>query len=143
MTLTIALAKITVKLACSGFFLTSPPTTLYSTVTTTAVEFPRGSGRVPHNFVQETSNETRRDPRPCPSAYPGTRRRQQYSGSFLYWWDISPGLAKDLDGFEAVEFVCEDTNIGCTVSVKELKKLLTPERRTSRGRGHWGISHSM
>ena len=67
------------------------------------------------------------------------KRSQRYSGSFLYWWDITPGLAKDLDGFEAVEFICKDTNAGYTISVKELRKLLVPKRQTKRDRGNWGI----
>jgi len=67
------------------------------------------------------------------------KRSQPYSGSFRYWWDISPGLAEDLAEYEVVEFMCKDTGASCTVPVSELKGLLTSERQTSRGRGNWGI----
>ncbi len=58
---------------------------------------------------------------------------------FLYWWDISPGLAEKLDEFETIEFVQKDTEQLCIVSSEQLKPYVTPDRQTTRGQGNWGI----
>lgn len=62
-----------------------------------------------------------------------------YHGSFRYWWDITPGLGDDLGAYEAVQFVCSDTGMSCSVPVPALSRFLTPVRRTWRGGGNWGI----
>ena len=58
---------------------------------------------------------------------------------FLYWWDITPTLAKSLSRFEMIEFACKDTRQRCVVPVSLLKDYLTPDRQTSRGQNNWGI----
>jgi len=58
---------------------------------------------------------------------------------FLYWWDVSPGMADSIDAFDAVEFGKKDTREVCTVPAETLKAYLTPDRQTSRGRGNWGV----
>lgn len=58
---------------------------------------------------------------------------------FSYWWDISPSMAERMDRYEAVEFVCKDSGARCSVPSSELKRLLTKDRQTSRGTGHWGV----
>lgn len=58
---------------------------------------------------------------------------------YIYWWDIPPNLAKKLGQYEAVEFLCKDTQLRCRVSVEELKPFLTEDRQTTRGAGNWGI----
>ena len=68
-----------------------------------------------------------------------TKRSKRYDGSFLYWWDIPPALAAQLDRFESVEFACKDSGLLCSVAVQDLSPLLTEARRTSRGNGNWGI----
>ena len=50
---------------------------------------------------------------------------------FLYWWDVSPGIADRLDDLEAIEFACKDTGERCIVPAGVLKMYLTPERQTS------------
>ena len=59
--------------------------------------------------------------------------------SFLYWWDISPSFALKMDKSNAVKFVQKDIGNKCCVETEVLKKYLTPERKTSRGKGNWGI----
>ena len=69
-----------------------------------------------------------------------TRESKAYAGKpFLYWWDIAPNAAAVLDMCESVEFVMKDSGLRCLVSPKDVKKYLTPERRTGRGDGNWGI----
>jgi hypothetical protein len=69
-----------------------------------------------------------------------TRESKPYEGKpFVYWWDIAPTVAATLDVCESVEFVMKDTGLRCLISPKDLKKFLTPERKTSRGDGNWGI----
>ena len=64
---------------------------------------------------------------------------------FTHWWDIAPPLAGSLGRLEAMEFAKKDTGERCSVPVPVLKRFLTPERQTTRGkldesgRGHWGI----
>ena len=58
---------------------------------------------------------------------------------FLYWWDIAPPMASDLDTLDAVEFAKKDTGERCVVPVEALRGFLTPERQTTRGLGNWGI----
>ena len=58
---------------------------------------------------------------------------------FTYWWDISPSLARKLDKYEAVEFLCSDTQLRCRVPVEELKPFLTEDRQSSRKAKSWGI----
>ena len=67
------------------------------------------------------------------------KHSKRYEGSFLYWWDITPALADALGQYEAVEFVCDDTNASCLVPVLVLQTLLTKDRKTSRGAGNWGL----
>ena len=68
-----------------------------------------------------------------------TKRSKRYDNkAFLYWWDIFPPLSR-LNKYEAVAFVRKDTGRWCTVAVPELKKFLTSDRQTSRGKGNWGI----
>lgn len=59
--------------------------------------------------------------------------------SFLYWWDIAPGLVAEFADLEAVEFAKKDTNERCVVSIDVLKPLLTPERQTTRKAESWGV----
>lgn len=59
--------------------------------------------------------------------------------SFIYWWDISPRFAEEIDRYEAVEFVKKDTGERCHVPTAALKGYLTEDRKTSRGKGNWGI----
>lgn len=59
--------------------------------------------------------------------------------SFIYWWDISPGFSDKINCYEAVEFEKEDTGEKFCVQTATLKEYLTEERRTSRGKGNWGI----
>jgi len=69
-----------------------------------------------------------------------TKLSKRYDGKpFLYWWDISPSLADSLEKFDAVEFVKKDTGERCLVSPQVLKRFLVHERRTTRGRGNWGV----
>ena len=68
-----------------------------------------------------------------------SKHSKLYDGSFLYWWDITPALAERMDQYEAIEFVCDDTRESCLVQTDILKPLLTTERQTTRGAGHWGI----
>jgi hypothetical protein len=69
-----------------------------------------------------------------------TRRSKCYSDqTFLYWWDISPGLAASLEHLEAVEFVKADTGEYCSVPTSTLTKFMTPERQSKRGNGNWGV----
>jgi hypothetical protein len=58
---------------------------------------------------------------------------------FAYWWDISPSLAASLESYEAVEFVKKDNGERCSVQSDALRRLLTPDRRSTRGKGNWGI----
>lgn len=60
-------------------------------------------------------------------------------GSFVYWWDFTPGTPDKLRRYDSVEFIKKDSGESCSVSPDELQKVLTPERRTSRGTGNWGI----
>jgi hypothetical protein len=57
---------------------------------------------------------------------------------FTYWWDISPNLER-LSRYQTVEFVCRDTRRRCNVPVEQLKPFLTEKRRTTRGKGNWGV----
>jgi hypothetical protein len=57
---------------------------------------------------------------------------------FRYWWDISPNLER-LNRYQIVEFVCRDTGRRCSVPVEQLKPFLTNNRRTTRGKGNWGV----
>ena len=65
--------------------------------------------------------------------YRGRRCKGKY---FLYWWDISPGFFARK--YYTVDFV-QKGRLKCRVSTEVLKKYLTPERKTSRGKGNWGI----
>ena len=58
-----------------------------------------------------------------------TKRSKRYDGSFLYWWDIPPALAAQLDRFECVEFACKDSRLRCSVTVQDLARLLTEARQ--------------
>jgi hypothetical protein len=58
---------------------------------------------------------------------------------FTYWWDISPRFLDNIDEYEAIEFVKKDTCERCYVPTLVLKRYLTKERQTSRGKGNWGI----
>ncbi len=105
----------------------------------------RGRGRT----VRESTGAARSKPRGVsrgrkrefkgPAESILVKRSSPYEKSFHYWWDISPGLAEDLGEYDAVEFACKDSGASCTVPVPELKRFLTPDRRTSRGGGNWGI----
>jgi len=69
-----------------------------------------------------------------------SKESKAYEGHrFLYWWDIAPNVADLLTRYEAVEFVKKDNRERCAVPVGTLKKYLTPDRRTTRGDGNWGI----
>lgn len=69
-----------------------------------------------------------------------TKRSKSYNNrAFLYWWDISPGLAASLKQLEAIEFVKADTGEYCSVPTPTLTKFATPERQTTRGNGNWGV----
>lgn len=89
-----------------------------------------------------------------PGRRPGARRAASSAGTtavlekwskrykympFLYWWDITPNLARQLTMYRAVEFVKKDTRERCYVPVATLKRFLLLRRMTSRGRGNWGI----
>lgn len=68
-----------------------------------------------------------------------TKWSKRYHGKpFMYWWDISPGMADALGDFN-IEFAKKDTKERCVVSPEDLKKFLIPERQTTRGTGHWGV----
>ena len=58
---------------------------------------------------------------------------------FLYWWDITPRRANDLDKYDTVEFIKKDTGKSCIVPTEKLRKFLTNTRQTTRGEGNWGI----
>jgi|GEM_PF-1224148 len=58
---------------------------------------------------------------------------------FVYWWDIAPGLAEQLNDLEPAEFAKKDTKDRCVVPVEMLRTFLTPERQTTRGQGNWGV----
>jgi len=59
--------------------------------------------------------------------------------TFLYWWDISPGFLNKIDRYDAIEFVQKDSRERCYVPTTALKGYLAEERKTSRGKGNWGI----
>ena len=80
----------------------------------------------------------REEGRPVPSTVEKASKR--YEGkTFIYWWDISPGLLDRLENYEAVEFAKKDTGEKCRVPTPALKGYLTRERQTARGQGNWGI----
>ena len=69
-----------------------------------------------------------------------TKQSKRYDDkSFLYWWDIAPPMATDLDTLDAVEFAKKDVVERCVVPVEALREFLTPDRQTTRGQGNWGI----
>jgi len=68
------------------------------------------------------------------------KRSKRYQKlSFLYWWDIGPGLKARLVRYESVRFLCKDTGLWCEVPVKMLLPFLKDDRRTSRSHGNWGV----
>lgn len=58
---------------------------------------------------------------------------------FLYWWDITSMDIKRLNAGESMAFAQEDTGRRCILTAATLKEFLTPERRTTRRGGNWGI----
>jgi len=68
-----------------------------------------------------------------------SKRYDENTKGFAYWWDITPTLKESLDNYELVEFVKKDTGARCIFPPAALKDFLVPGRQTSRGEGHWGI----
>jgi len=69
-----------------------------------------------------------------------TKWSKRYDGKpFTYWWDIAPPLPAGLAELEAIEFAKKDTRQRCIVPSEALTGFLTPERRTSRSSGNWGV----
>ena len=68
------------------------------------------------------------------------KESKRYEGkAFIYWWDITPNEAENLEGYEYVCFIQKDTGNRCRIPVAALMGFFTEERRTSRGKGNWGI----
>lgn len=89
----------------------------------------------PQRIKQDRSDGVRADTEPVLCKW-----SKRYEGrSFVYWWDMSPQLAQRLGSYEAIEFVRKDTRERCSVSPQEIAPFLTEKRRTSRGKGNWGV----
>ena len=65
--------------------------------------------------------------------------KRYHDKPFMYWWDISPGMTDALGNFDVIKFVKKDTGERCIVQPAALKKFLTTDRQTTRGRGNWGV----
>ena len=71
-----------------------------------------------------------------------TKSSKRYRGRrYSYWWDISPGIGHDrlLKARGYYELIEADTGRKHRLTSGIIERHLTPERRTSRGRGNWGI----
>ena len=60
-------------------------------------------------------------------------------GRFMYWWDFSPTFAERSKRYKIVRLVREDTKEFYPLSTDTLSIFLTQDRRTSRGKGNWGV----
>lgn len=61
------------------------------------------------------------------------------TGSFLYWWDITPKLIKSLSSDTVVEFIKKECKESCFIPFHFIRNFLTENRQTSRGNGNWGL----
>ncbi|MFP6583184.1 MAG: HNH endonuclease signature motif containing protein [Candidatus Hydrogenedentota bacterium] len=58
---------------------------------------------------------------------------------FRYWWDISPNHLERYKNEDGIRFMKDDSGMFCEVSFATLKPFLSEIRRTSRGKGNWGV----
>jgi hypothetical protein len=100
-----------------------------------------GCHRKHHTEHSERRSDERRSipGQASPEAVLRKRSKRYDDKPFAYWWDIAPNSARNLENYEAVEFVKSDTGEGCLISIGELMPFLKADRQTSRGAGNWGI----
>ena len=65
--------------------------------------------------------------------------KEYKSESYSFWWDFSPGFTKEADPPDNIKFIKEPTGESCIISTHTLLSYFTEERKTSRGKGNWGV----
>lgn len=67
--------------------------------------------------------------------------KKVYGKEYIYWWDIVPGAAHEnlLKAGGRYLLIEKDTQKDRHVTASVMRKCLTSERRTTRGKGNWGV----
>jgi hypothetical protein len=69
-----------------------------------------------------------------------TKRSCYYSDrKFHYWWDISPNHLDRYKNETGIRFLRDDSDVFTNIEFDILRPFLVDARKTSRGKGNWGV----